>query len=85
MNDAPSSALSGGSNVLRTLIPGVSTHSIVCPGSTSARRRVAISISGNSGTSKHVSLPRVDPWIREAAAEIAKRAPRELEALVAVS
>jgi glutamate carboxypeptidase len=27
----------------------------------------------------------VDPWIREAAAEIAKRAPRELEALVAVS
>jgi glutamate carboxypeptidase len=46
---------------------------------------VAISISGNSGTSKHVSLPRVDPWIREAAAEIAKRAPRELEALVAVS
>ena len=46
---------------------------------------MAISISGNSGTSKHVSLPRVDPWIREAAAEIAKRAPRELEALVAVS
>jgi glutamate carboxypeptidase len=27
----------------------------------------------------------VDPWIREAAAEIAGRAPRELEALVAVS
>lgn len=27
----------------------------------------------------------MDPWIREAAAEIAKRAPRELEALVAVS
>jgi len=33
----------------------------------------------------HVSLPAVDPWIREAAAEIARRAPRELEALVAVS
>ena len=44
-----------------------------------------ISISGSSGTNVHVSLPRVDPWIREAAAEIAKRAPRELEALVAVS
>ena len=27
----------------------------------------------------------MDPWIREAAAEIAERAPRELEALVAVS
>jgi len=27
----------------------------------------------------------MEPWIREAAAEIAKRAPRELEALVAVS
>jgi glutamate carboxypeptidase len=44
-----------------------------------------ISISGSSGTAVHVSLPSVDPWIREAAAEIAKRAPRELEALVAVS
>ena len=44
-----------------------------------------ISISGSSGTTVHVSLPAVDPWIREAAAEIAKRAPRELEALVAVS
>jgi glutamate carboxypeptidase len=44
-----------------------------------------ISISGNSGTTKHASVPWVDPWIREAAAEIAKRAPRELEALVAVS
>jgi glutamate carboxypeptidase len=44
-----------------------------------------ISISGSSGTSVHVSLPRVNPWISEAAAEIAKRAPRELEALVAVS
>jgi glutamate carboxypeptidase len=46
---------------------------------------VTISISGSSGTSVHVSLRRVDPWIREAAAEIARRAPRELEALVAVS
>ena len=44
-----------------------------------------ISISGSSGTIVHVSLPAMDPWIREAAAEIAKRAPRELEALVAVS
>jgi glutamate carboxypeptidase len=44
-----------------------------------------ISISGSSGTIVHVSLRTVDPWIREAAAEIAKRAPRELEALVAVS
>jgi glutamate carboxypeptidase len=44
-----------------------------------------ISISGSSGTGLHVSLLTVDPWIREAAAEIARRAPRELEALVAVS
>jgi glutamate carboxypeptidase len=44
-----------------------------------------ISISGSSGTNVHVSLLAMDPWIREAAAEIAKRAPRELEALVAVS
>jgi glutamate carboxypeptidase len=44
-----------------------------------------ISISGSSGTNEHVSLLAMDPWIRDAAAEIAKRAPRELEALVAVS
>ena len=44
-----------------------------------------ISISGSSGTNVHVSLLAMEPWIREAAAEIAKRAPRELEALVAVS
>jgi glutamate carboxypeptidase len=33
----------------------------------------------------HVSLIGVDPWIEQGAAEIARRAPRELEALVAVS
>jgi len=33
----------------------------------------------------HVSLSPMDPWIEQAAAEIARRAPRELEALVAVS
>src|SRR3954467_78541 len=84
-NVAPSSALSGGSNVLRTLMPGVSTDSIVCPGSSAAGRRAVSSISGSSGTNVHVSLLAMDPWIREAAAEIGKRAPRELEALVAVS
>src|SRR4051812_19879761 len=66
-------------------MPGVRIDSIVLPGSSAARRRAVISISGSSGTVVHVSLPGVDPWIKEAAAEIAKRAPRELEALVAVS
>jgi glutamate carboxypeptidase len=44
-----------------------------------------ISISGSSGTIVHVSLLAMQEWIREAAAEIAARAARELEALVAVS
>ena len=59
--------------------------SIVSPGSASASRRAVISISGSSGTDVHVSLHGMDPWIEQAAAEIARRAPRELEALVAVS
>ena len=49
---APSSALKGGSNVFSTLMPGVATDSIACPGSTPARRRATISISGSSGTLK---------------------------------
>jgi glutamate carboxypeptidase len=44
-----------------------------------------ISISGSSGTIVHVSLLAMEEWIREAATEIAARAARELEALVAVS
>ena len=66
-------------------MPGVSTDSIVSPGSASARRRAVISISGSSGTAFTLACGGVDPWIEQAAAEIARRAPRELEALVAVS
>ena len=61
-NVAPSSALSGGSNVLSALSPGVITDSIRSPGSAAASRRATISISGSSGTSVHVSLRRA--WTR---------------------
>ena len=68
-------------------MPGVSTDSIVWPGSAAARRRAVISISGSSGTSVHVSLRRghgpVDQRRRRRRSRA--RAPRELEALVAVS
>src|SRR3954452_5148452 len=85
VNVAPSSAPSGGSNVLSTLMPGVRIDSMRSPGSASASRRATISISGSSGTYKTLACPAMDPWIEHAAADIARRAPRELEALVAVS
>src|SRR4051812_43695047 len=66
-------------------MPGVRMDSMRSPGSASARRRATISISGSSGTYKTLACPAMDPWIEQAAAEIARRAPRELEALVAVS
>ena len=46
---APSSALSGGSNVFSALIPGTTAVSIVSPASDSLERRAVISISGSSG------------------------------------
>src|SRR4051812_2133129 len=83
---APSSALSGGSNVLSTLMPGVMMLSIACPGSAADSLRATISISGSSGIDKTLACRRnMDPWIAETAAEIAHRIPRELEALVGVS
>src|SRR3954453_17006850 len=85
VNVAPSSALSGGANVSSALMPGVRMDSMRSPGRASARRRATISISGSSGTYKTLACPAMDPWIEQAAPEIARRAPRELEALVAVS
>ena len=46
---APSSALSGGSNVFSALMPGTTADSIVSPASDSLTRRATISISGSSG------------------------------------
>ena len=66
-------------------MPGVSTDSIAWPGSAAARRRAVISISGSSGTDVHVSLPRDGPVDRAGGGGDRQRAPRELEALVAVS
>src|SRR4051794_25886200 len=84
-NVAPSSACSGGANVLSTLMPGVRIDSMRSPGKASARRRATISISGSSGTYETLACRAMDAWIEAAAADIAHRAPRELEALVAVS
>src|SRR5690349_13598216 len=46
----PSSACSGGSNVLSALMPGAIVDSISAPASASSRRRAVISTSGSSGT-----------------------------------
>src|SRR5215217_3868536 len=86
VNVPPSMACSGGSNVLSTFSPGVIADSIRSPGSASPSRRAVISISGSSGTpSRLVGSERMDRWVREGAEEIARRAVRHLEALVAVS
>ena len=85
MNVAPSIAENGGSNVFSALMPGVSADSIRSPGSASSSRRATISISGSSGTTKTLPWRVMDSWVQTAAAEIGRRAPRELEALVGVS
>src|SRR6476620_5244629 len=46
----PSSACSGGSNVLSALMPGAIVDSISAPASASSSRRAVISTSGSSGT-----------------------------------
>src|SRR4051794_33188488 len=85
LKTAPSMAENGGSNVFSALIPGVSADSIRSPGSASASRRATISISGSSGIPKTVPWRVMDPWVQEAAAEIGRRAPRELEGLGGIS
>ncbi len=86
VNVRPSSACSGGSNVLSALMPGASADSIVSPGRTVASRRATISISGNSGMPSTLeSSAGMDTWVQREAEAIARRAARELEALVAVS
>src|SRR4051812_27021093 len=86
VSSRPSSACSGGSNVLSTLSPGVMTDSTTWPGRAASRRRAAISISGSSGILR-LTVPwrAMDTWVQAAGAEIGRRAARELEALVAVS
>src|ERR687893_1041808 len=66
--------------------PGVIADSSRSPGRTESSLRAVISISGNSGTpTRLVASGPMDPWVRLGAEEIARRAVRHLEALVAVS
>src|SRR5262245_45448353 len=53
----PSSACSGGSNVLSALMPGASVDSISAPASASSKRRAVISTSGSSGTPSMLREP----------------------------
>src|SRR4051794_28910268 len=81
----PRSASSGGSDVFSALMPGADADSMRSPGSTASSRRATISISGSSGTPTTLPSSAMEGWIEAAAADIARRAVRELEALVAVS
>src|SRR5881392_529123 len=56
----PSSACSGGSNVLSALMPGASVDSISAPRRAASRRRAVISTSGSSG----ISGPRLKGRLR---------------------
>src|SRR4051794_23835557 len=61
----PSSACSGGSNVLSALIPGARVDSISLPRRAASRRRAVISTSGNSGISRPVRMgPRLKGRLR---------------------
>src|SRR4051812_26971948 len=71
----PSSACSGGSNVLSALIPGASVDSISAPRSAASRRRAVISTSGSSGISGPVREFGVESGV--AIAVPAKDAGRE--------
>ena len=63
-------------------MPGARADSTTWPGSAASKRRATISISGSSGIQCFSSM---DDWVGDGAREIAARAERELDALVAVS
>ena len=70
------------------MIPGTTAVSIVSPASDSPSRRATISISGSSGIAldgSRVACRAHGHLGREGSHDIARRAPRELEALVSVS
>ena len=82
----PSSPCSGGSNVLSALTPGASVDSTVAPLTAASSRRAVTSTSGSSGIATRLgSNAAMHPWVQQQAAEIARGAERQLEALVGVS